>query len=315
MSRDLVNRRRPRPGGLTLVEVLVAMTIIAVLLGLVLPAVQQSREAARRARCGANLKQAGLALVQFETTHGRFPPGAVHGPLPEAGVATATEHGAWTFVLPYLEQQGLADRYRWDLDFFDPTNQPAVSTQLGLLQCPSAVPDRVVGPRHDEGAFTAGGSAACTDYGPMARVNSLLVMLGLVAPGAAQGVLPPNVMCRVADITDGMSNTLLVAEDANRPELWRAGNRVPGGFAPGGPWASSANAVTIWGASDDGKTLLGSCAFNCSNNRQPYSAHPGGGNFLLADGSVRFVKDSVDLRVLVGLTTRAGGELIGPGDW
>jgi prepilin-type processing-associated H-X9-DG protein len=90
---------------------------------------------------------------------------------------------------------------------------------------------------------------------------------------------------------------------------------VPGGFAIGGPWASSANMVVIWGAGDDGKTLLGTCALNCSNNQQPYSFHRGGANFLFADGSVHFLRDSLDLPVLVHLATRAAGELIPSGDW
>ena len=122
-------------------------------------------------------------------------------------------------------------------------------------------------------------------------------------------------MCRLAEIPDGTSNTLLVAEDAGRPVLWRAGRLASDAFAFGGPWASSANPVVIWGAGDDGKTPLGSCAINCSNNQQPYSFHAGGANFLFADGSVHFLKDGLDLRVLVRLATRAGGEVIAGSDW
>jgi prepilin-type processing-associated H-X9-DG protein len=294
---------------------MVVIALVGVLLGMLLPAVQQAREAARRARCASNLRQAGIALHQFETAHSRFPPGAVVGPFPEAGVDTATRHGPWTFVLPFLEHQELANQYRWDRDFFDPANHPVVSTQLGVLQCPSAGANRVVDARHADGAFTGGGTGACTDYAPVARVNSLLGRLGFVDSTATQGVLALNTRCRFADILDGTSTTLLAAEDAGRPGLWRSGRLVPDGFAPGGPWASVANPVTVWGARDDGRTLLGSCAFNCSNHRQPYSFHPGGGNFLFADGAVHFLKDRIRLRVLAGLTTRAGGEVVGPGDW
>jgi prepilin-type processing-associated H-X9-DG protein len=122
-------------------------------------------------------------------------------------------------------------------------------------------------------------------------------------------------MCRLADISDGTSCTLMVAEDAGRPDLWRAGRLVPGGFAGGGPWSSSANPAVVWGASDDGKTLLGSCALNCSNNQQPYSFHSGGANFLFADGSVHFLKEKLDIRVLVHLATRAAGEVIDSGSY
>jgi prepilin-type N-terminal cleavage/methylation domain-containing protein/prepilin-type processing-associated H-X9-DG protein len=301
--------------GFTLVEVLVVIVIIAMLFGLLLPALQQTREAARRAQCGNNLKQAGLALYQFEAVHGWFPPGSVVGPLPQVGVTTSATHGVWPFLLPYLEQQAVLNQYDWNVDFSAPANHAAVATQLGILQCASARSNRVVNANHVEGAFTAGGQGACIDYGPVASVNALLAQIGLVDAANAQGVLAPNSMCRLADIPDGTSTTLMVAEDAGRPELWRAGRRVPNSFAFGGPWASSANPVVIWGASDDGTTMLGSCALNCSNNRQPYSYHRGGVNFLFADGSAHYLKASLDLRVLIRLATRAGGEVIADNEW
>jgi prepilin-type processing-associated H-X9-DG protein len=94
-----------------------------------------------------------------------------------------------------------------------------------------------------------------------------------------------------------------VAEDAGRPQLWRAGRSVPGTFSYGGPWASSANSVLISGASPDGATVPGPCAINCTNDRQPYSFHPGGANFLFADGSVHFLPAGIDIRVLAALAT------------
>jgi prepilin-type processing-associated H-X9-DG protein len=122
-------------------------------------------------------------------------------------------------------------------------------------------------------------------------------------------------MTRQTDLTDGTSSTLLVAEDADRPQLWRAGRPVPGSFSYGGPWASSANPVVISGASADGATVPGPCATNCTNDRQPYGFHPGGCNFLFADGSVHFLRAGMDMRVLAALATRAGGEVVQAGDW
>jgi Protein of unknown function (DUF1559)/Prokaryotic N-terminal methylation motif len=267
--RNLSDYARRPARAFALVEVLVVIAIITLLIGLLLPAVQQSRETARRAQCGNNLTPTGLALLQFEAAQGRFPPGAVFGPFPQAGVETTAAHGVWPFLLPYFEQQALFNQYNWSVDFSASANHTAVGTQLGILQCPTARSNRVVSADHVQGAFTDGGEGACIDYGPVASVNTLLAQLGLVDPGNAQGVLAPNVMCRLADIADGTSSTLLVAEDAGRPELWRAGRLAPGAFAIGGPWASNANPVIIWGAGDDGKTLLGSCAINCSNKGQP----------------------------------------------
>jgi prepilin-type N-terminal cleavage/methylation domain-containing protein len=219
-----MNRR-----AMTLIELLVVIAILGVLLALMLPAVQRVRDAAARLSCGNNLRQAGLALHQFEADRGAFPPGAVFGPFPRAGITSDAVHGCWPFVLTYLEQQALFSAYRWDMDFFDPANQPAVATQLKILQCPSARANRMVDASHGDGAFAGGGQGACTDYSPVMGVDPGLAALGLIdPPGNYEGALPVNRMVRLTDITDGQSNTLLVAEDAGRPQRWRAGRSVPG---------------------------------------------------------------------------------------
>jgi prepilin-type N-terminal cleavage/methylation domain-containing protein/prepilin-type processing-associated H-X9-DG protein len=308
----------PRTGrrALTLIELLVVLAIIGVLLGLLLPAVQKVRAAAARQSCGNNLRHAGLALHHFEADRGCFPPGAVYGPFPQAGVSMDAQHGCWPFLLPYLEQEALAGQYRWDVNFFDPANQPAVATQLKVLQCPAAEPNRMVDPSHPGGAFAGGGQGACTDYSPVAEVSPDLAALGLIDPaGNYDGALPVNRMTRLAELSDGTSNTLLVAEDAGRPQLWRAGRPVPGPFSYGGPWASSANPVVISGASADGSAVTGPCAIDCTNDRQPYSFHPGGCNFLFADGSVHFLRAGMSVRVLAALATRAGGEVVAGEDY
>jgi prepilin-type N-terminal cleavage/methylation domain-containing protein len=149
-------------GAFTLLELLVVIAIIAVLIGLLLPAVQKVRDAAARAACTSRLKNHGLAIHAFEAAHGRLPPGSVHGPFPEAGVQTDASHGLWPFLLPYLEQEALARRYRWDVSYSDPANQPAVSVQLKVLQCPAAEGNRVETAAEDEVCPTAARAAAPT---------------------------------------------------------------------------------------------------------------------------------------------------------
>src|SRR5260370_20545238 len=122
--------------GFTLIELLVVIAIIAVLIGLLLPAVQKVREAANRMACANNLKNLGLALHNYHDAYGTFPPGAV-GPVGSA-FPQLKQHGLGTYLLPYLEQDALFRHYRWDVSWFDPPNQPVVNTPLKIWQCPSA---------------------------------------------------------------------------------------------------------------------------------------------------------------------------------
>src|SRR5258708_25646685 len=129
--------------GFTLIELLVVIAIITVLLSVLLSGVQKVREAAHRTACANNLKQLGLAFHHFADTHeARFPPVKVLGPAQQADVRWPTSHGWGQFVLPYLEQQPLYDKYRWDLNAADPGNQGVSATHVKVFQCPSAEPTR-----------------------------------------------------------------------------------------------------------------------------------------------------------------------------
>jgi prepilin-type N-terminal cleavage/methylation domain-containing protein/prepilin-type processing-associated H-X9-DG protein len=307
----------PRRQGYTLIELLVVIAIIAVLLGLLLPAVQKVREAASRMACTNNLKNLGLALHNFHDTSGAFPPGSVVGPFPQGGVMAPVNHGWGPYILPYIEQEALARRYHWDLDFSHPDNQPAITTQLKVFQCPSVEPNRLtpfpVGPN---GAAYPGAQGACSDYSPTGAVHSVLWNSGLVDQGGGRfGAMPVNAMVRLTDFPDGTSHTTLVAEDAGRPQLWQAGKQVPGGIAYAGAWAARGNMIYIRGSTPDGLTKVGPCAINCTNYLEVYSFHPGGANILFADGSVHFLKAGMDIRIFARLVTRAGGEVVSDNDY
>jgi prepilin-type N-terminal cleavage/methylation domain-containing protein/prepilin-type processing-associated H-X9-DG protein len=306
MSRIEVQVGRQRTSAFTLIELLVVLAIIAVLIGLLLPAVQKVREAANRMQCSSNLKNVGLALHQYENTYGKFPPCRIQGPFREASVTTAVSHGWGVSILPFIEQTALAQKYHWDLDFFDPGNQPVASTQLKIMQCPSAEPDRDI----TVGIWAYGGRGACTDYAPTQAVDSVLAHMGLIdAIGNYRGVMSPNSQTRLRDITDGTSNTLLLVEVAGRPRHW-LGRAGPDQTIYGCPWVGDENPITVMGSTLDGASRPGPCALNCSNDHEIYSFHPAGANALFADGSAHFLKAGIDIRLLARLVTRAGGEVV-----
>ena len=303
-------------GAFTLIELLVVIAIIAVLIGLLLPAVQKVREAANRLKCASNLHNIGLALHNFENTRGRFPPSSVSGPFPLAGVSNDSHHGWIAFLLPYLEQPALCDSYRWDMDGGGVSAWMGARTvQVKILQCPSAQPDRTM----DSQDPTTGEWArnlACTDYAAITAVDPVLADLDYITPvGNYQGVMADNFMARIADITDGTSQTAMIAEDAGRPQSWRGGQLVEGseGCGPWGQWGGCQ--IKVMGSTPPTYTRPGRCAINCTNKKEIYSFHPGGANAVMADGSVRFLKTGLDIRILARLVTRAGGEVVSADDY
>ncbi|HMF15330.1 MAG TPA: DUF1559 domain-containing protein [Gemmataceae bacterium] len=313
--------------GFTIIDLLVAIAIIGILMALLLPAVQAARAAARRMACKNNLKQLGLAAHTYLDTHGTFPPGAV-GPI---GPSFPTylqlkHHGLGTYLLPYLEQPALAGQYRWDDSWFDPPNQPVVNMPLNIWQCPSAPANRIQDGSLPTVTPPAGvsfkGTAACGDYAGMGGVDAGLVLAGVIAPpggqrdelGHYEGVFPINNSRGMRHIRDGASNTILIAECAGRPQLWQGPRPVPDVWLSGGPWASR-NLLWCKGATRDGTAFFGTCAVNCTNDREVYSFHTGGANVVFADGSVHFLGESIDIGVFARLVTRAGGEVVSEDDF
>jgi prepilin-type N-terminal cleavage/methylation domain-containing protein/prepilin-type processing-associated H-X9-DG protein len=319
MPRSFQPRRRR---GFTLVELLVVLAIIAVLIGLLLPAVQKVRQAAARIQCANNLRNLGLALHNYHGDHGEFPPGAV-GPLGPSfpQYLQLKHHGLGTYLLPYLEQQALYSQYRRDVSWFDPPNQPVVNTPLIVWQCPSARAGRVQDGSLPTVAPPLGGpfdgTAACGDYAGMVGVDAELARRGLIDPpsgprdlsGNYEGIFTVNATSRLTDICDGTAHTILMAECAGRPTLWQGRREVPNRWLSGGPWASR-NLLWGRGATPDGTAFYGECAINCTNDREVYSFHPSGANVVFADGSVHFLRANMNIRVFARLVTRAGGEVV-----
>ncbi len=305
----------------TLIELLVVIAIIAILIALLLPAVQKVREAASRIKCTNQLKQLALAVHNYHDTANKLPP---------AYTLTADRMGyghAWaTFILPQLEQQGVFDRVRLDKPFNDPVNQPAVSASIGVFVCPSAPTGRT--------NTLSGLSYGLADYGPVTSIDPELIKKGILDPSYPSDAVVAGGLCpdhaeigftpgRWTSFTDGQSNTILLAETAGRSQWWVNGSYkgdIPDQFT-GDPqvtgWATinSLTPINLDGTEPDGVTTYGPCGMNCNNAHEIYSFHTSGGVFAFGDGSVRFVRSTIPIRTLAALVTRASNEVIPEGDY
>jgi prepilin-type N-terminal cleavage/methylation domain-containing protein len=320
----MVGTRSPTSRAFTLIELLVVIAIIAILIALLVPAVQKVREAASRTQCLNNCKQIGLAIHGFHDVKGTLPPIGADSPHLAVGVPLVTprvRHGWAPFILPHIEQDNLAKGYRWDKDWRDPINKPAVSTQVKIFQCPSTMKqDRV--DKFNESDSGAGITwtnieAACGDYAPARDVHDSLITLGLVDPypvGVAR-LAPMNFQAGkmpLTKITDGTSNTILIFECAARPQQWRLGTML-GGRNSGGGWADRGAEFGLRGFDVVTMQRGGPCPMNCDNNGGIYSFHSTGANMVLGDGAGRFITANISIRILARLVTRSAGDI--PGDY
>ena len=311
----------------TLIELLVVIGIIAVLMGLLLPAVQKVREAANCTQCKNNLRQLGIAARQFENGRGFFPPGGTIGEcLPLRIPAGFTGNHDWpVFLLPYLEQQATFDLYRFDKGGGAVENNAAASTVVPQFLCPSEPSGKKVI------ASVGRDIGGRLDYNGWAFVQPHTSELGLTDDlggsipyrayhgvmyvyGAQWSGLPPDrFLCRAADIRDGLSQTILLAEHAGWPNAYTRQGIIPNSGHGPADWAERPPQV-MRGANYDG-TLYGPCAINCDNDVNIYAFHPQGANVLFCDGSVSFINQDVPLRIIARLITRNGGEVINSGDY
>jgi prepilin-type N-terminal cleavage/methylation domain-containing protein len=316
-------RRQGRGSAFTLIELLVVIAIIAILIGLLLPAVQKVREAAARLQCSNNLKQLGLALHNHHDVYRGFPP-AVQDLPPYAGGPTTPKLSWVPYLLPFFEQGNLQNRYRMDRDWQDKTNDGVPphtgaatgpnQKQITLLLCPSAPEGRVGGNRR-----------GITDYAPpnqVSRQNPFYTAHPMPRSDPTNvGILGYNVKRRIASVADGLSNTMLLAEDAGRNQWWVMGKNVgskPPNFVHGGEsgaWANPGSHIITYGFNPDNLNTTkpaqpGPCAVNCTNTGEMYAFHTGVANVLLGDGSVRSLRSGTEVNIVIPLITRASGEVV-----
>jgi prepilin-type N-terminal cleavage/methylation domain-containing protein/prepilin-type processing-associated H-X9-DG protein len=309
-----------RRRGFTLIELLVVIAIIAILIGLLLPAVQKVRDAAARMTCQNNMKQLGLAYHNYASANNdKFPPAYEYVPPTKA-------HGPGVYILAYIEQNALAQQYDLTTLFFVGPNAAVIQTPLKMYQCPSTprqtqvytIPTAVAG-----ALGTPTWSAAAADYQPIAGVMGSFwtAAVGADAGGNRDGILQVNNHRSILAVTDGTSNTILLGEIAGKPDKYAQGRFVSAGTEQASGWGDPlAGENWLSGSDQTGAVSPGTCAIGCTNSqpwlstgRGLYSFHTGGANVAMADGSVRFLSNSTSAVIVIYMVTRAKGEVI-PGN-
>lgn len=278
----------------TLIELLVSIAIIALLIALLLPAIQQTRELARRTQCSNNLKQIGLSLSNYESALRVFP----FGVLGVHGTATSANplHTWHSQILPYLEQQSLYSAYQYNRTFNSSVNQQIAITTISTFICPT----------HPESAPVSG-LWGQNHYAGNAGTQS----------GINDGLLYPMSAVRRRDITDGTSHTLAVGEIGYDLGGWARGALAGGGGGGGGGGGQGfARAVVRWWKAQPNcaKPGFNPPITNCNNgverSLQFSSFHSGGIHALICDGRVTFFNDNMDLQLQRAIGTRYGGEVV-----
>ncbi len=301
----------------TLVELLVVIAIIGILVGLLLPAVQAAREAARRMQCANNLKQMGLAFHNHESTFKALPP------LYTSATYAQPNHLHLTFLLPYIEQGPLFSQIDLKVSGYDPRNFPAFTRPIPTLMCPSAPLDPLITYNVPSSKYRTLPSGVTqirmgrTDYSAPSGTGGTWVLQSIGSQAISTG--PPmmelNNFVKFGAASDGLSNTLLLVEDAGRPF------RYGGGFVKRGADRDGNGAAGGWGDPDSwfginganpqlGTQGSGPAAVNGSSDNEIYGFHVNGAHVLLGDGSVRMLQQTVSLAMVSAFVSRQGGEIL-----
>jgi prepilin-type N-terminal cleavage/methylation domain-containing protein/prepilin-type processing-associated H-X9-DG protein len=335
----LIGIRSPRRG-FTLIELLVVIAIIAILIGLLLPAVQKVREAAARMKCSNNLKQIGLALHGYHDTNLFFPAGYTDGNTDPNSTPDNDVGPGWgwaAYLLPYLEQGNVSKQIDFSQRVGAGVNAQVSKQPLTNFQCPSDAYQQPF-PVYDSSFSSPVATLAHANYvgcsgwqecfngagGNPQPGSGADGLSGLYGP-AGRGVFYRNSRTNIAAVTDGMSNTIFAGERSGNhaPATWTGavpGGRCPAWMAVQPPSPNSPPPGPAYDNADYGEALVLS---HCNATHLPnvdfpiydpdvfYSMHTGGANFVLGDGSVRFISSGVNPATYQALSTIGGGEVLG----
>ncbi len=310
---------RTARGGFTLIELLVVIAIIGVLIALLLPAVQQAREAARRSQCINNLKQIGLAIHGYHDLHNAFPSGYSSEWKRDGGDEGTAEddlgHGwAWaSLILPQMEQPALYASINFGLTMTFPDNDTAQLTRMASYLCPSDNPKQLIPVRNEDNTETIY-TVASANYVGMFGTGEVGE-----EPGAGNGCFFRNSRVGFRDIRDGSSQTIAVGErSSNLSYVTWTGRSIGGWLFTTSSFEGGTNQFSP--DPEESYTMVLGPVGTEDLPRTPnhprahvedyWSHHPGGVNFLFADGSVHFIKNGITPPVFQALATRAGGEVV-----
>ncbi len=314
----VVSQARPTSWslGVTLVELLVVLTLIGLLVSLTLHAITGARDRARALQCQAKLRQLGLAMEGFVAARGSYPPAArLRIGQPGPGESVLPRAGLFVFLLPYLDQRSLGDRYDFRHDWNDPVNLPVTGIDWSAVICPAApvrrgkqatdytTIDRVdptqgngLGDLIASGRIPAPAGAVAPDWGAGGQRWRGLLQVEWVDHVRRRRYRPVR---RPRDVRDGLSRTWALVENAGKPICYEHHRRAKCHITRF-RWASA----TTWMTLND--FCLVDRLLNCKNNSQPYAFHHGGIYTLRADGGVMFVTEQVAAELFVAFVTAAG---------
>jgi prepilin-type N-terminal cleavage/methylation domain-containing protein/prepilin-type processing-associated H-X9-DG protein len=302
----------------TLIELLVVLSIIAMLIALLLPAVQNAREAARRMQCKNNLKQLGLALHNFHDNFGSFPASGwtTAGPGNPAG-----KFVSWRpLILPFIDQQHLQSLYDFEANWWEGANPTAAGVILPVFQCPTtpgrpATLSAVAKLPRPAMAFPV--PVAPTDYEAVMGVQPSAIDPAKYHAGNRFSIMHRNSMNQFRDVTDGATTTIGVVECAGRPLAYRAGGQSVGALTNQGiGWADSEGPFSLDLSKPDGSAEgcgpVHGCtvAINARNDNEPFSFHEGLANMLFVDGHVQSISEGVDHWLFAALCTMRASEVV-----
>jgi prepilin-type N-terminal cleavage/methylation domain-containing protein len=282
----------------TLVELLVVIAIIGVLVALLLPAVQQAREAARRSSCLNNMKQIGLAIAQYELSKKVYPSSNTDEVFVWDDGRSELNHSWASVIMPYVEESALKDKINFKISALETVNEAIAGTIVPVYRCPS-----YSGPMITEDSHYPSGNYAIGNYVALGATDVDHIYAVSLKP---DGVIFPVSKIKAKDITDGLSKTMFIAESREeKMRVWIDGRTGAYTTLPGTPanfyLPSTPIALNYTPYYDDGDVV---CQYG------PSSMHPGGANHLFGDGSVHFLLNTISKATYLGLCTRAGGEPI-----